>query len=189
MPSLDTHARVIGSQLSTTPFSSSTRLVRDFRFDLTGAETIVAVMVGNKSRLNGQVSTLAPSRLAAEWFLVDRWTGSRGFTLPIGPRGLYREMLTQAWLRGAQLPTDHSQIRRMTGVTPTEWRQCWPAVKPFWTVKRGRTRADDVLINETQVAIYAESKRRTVDAHGRAKNAANARWRRRIRRKKSKRSK
>ena len=29
-----------------------------------------------------------------------------GFLLPMEARGLYREMLTQAWMRGARLPND-----------------------------------------------------------------------------------
>ena len=60
---------------------------------------------------------MAAEKLLAEWFWIDRWMGSSAFGLPIEIRGLYREMLSQAWRRGARLPNDHEQIKRMTGVT------------------------------------------------------------------------
>lgn len=71
----------------------------------------------------------------AEWFWTDRWMGSDGFLLPMGPRGLYREMLTQAWLRDGRLPNDHEAIRRACGCTKAEWRRCWPRVGRFWKVE------------------------------------------------------
>jgi uncharacterized protein YdaU (DUF1376 family) len=95
---------------------------------------------------------MAASKLMAEWFWVDRWTGSRGFLLPLEARGLYREMLTQAWRRGARLPNNLEAIQRSIGVTKAEWRRCWPMVQPFWTVE------GDSLVNETQVRIYAEAR-------------------------------
>jgi len=49
-------------------------------------------------------------------------------------RGVYREMLTQAWRRGARLPNDHEAIRRAIGATVGEWRRSWPLVKKFWRV-------------------------------------------------------
>src|SRR4051794_2437569 len=94
------------------------------------------------------------NKLLAEWFWIDRWTGSSGFTLPIDARGLYREMLTQAWRRGARLPNDHDQIRRMTGVTRREWQRAWPRVERFWRVD------GDALVNDTQREIYADAKAR-----------------------------
>ena len=102
-------------------------------------------------------------RLDAEWFWTDRWVNSRGFLLPLEPRGLYREMLTAAWRRGGSLPNDPEQIRRAIGVTEAEWARCWPLVKRFWRVDGTR------LVNETQVAIYSETKERVekASAHGR----------------------
>jgi hypothetical protein len=58
--------------------------------------------------------------------------GSSAFLLPQEPRGVYREMLTQAWRRGARLPNDHEAIRRATGTTLAEWERCWPLVKDYW---------------------------------------------------------
>lgn len=113
---------------------------------------------------------MASDKLLAEWFWTDRWMGSSGFLLPIAPRGLYREMLTQAWRRGARLPNDPRAIQRACGVTPEEWEECWPAVKGYWVEE------DGFLVNLTQQQVYNE----TVELHERAvvraKAAANARW-------------
>src|SRR3954467_10029089 len=65
-------------------------------------------------------------KLLGEWFWTDRWMGSSAFLLPMEPRGVYREMLTQAWRRGARLPNDHETIRRAIGCTDSEWKRCWP---------------------------------------------------------------
>src|SRR6476660_6019088 len=99
---------------------------------------------------------MAHDKLLAEWFWTDRWMGSSAFGLPLEARGLYREMLTQAWRRGAHLPNDHEQIRRVTGVTVKEWRRTWPLVKRFWRVD------GDDLVNDTQQEIYANAHALTV---------------------------
>ena len=97
---------------------------------------------------------MGPSnKLLGEWFWTDRWIGSSAFLLPMEPRGLYREMLTQAWRRGARLPADHEMIRRATGCTEQEWLRCWPLIEPYW-------RQDgDSLVNNTQLTIYARTYR------------------------------
>lgn len=109
-------------------------------------------------------------KLLAEWFWVDRWEGSRAFLLPMEARGLYREMLTQAWRRGAQLPNNHEAIRRAIGATVPEWRRCWPLVKQFWKSEGKR------LVNDTQREVYAEALARQERASERAMKAARARW-------------
>jgi uncharacterized protein YdaU (DUF1376 family) len=98
------------------------------------------------------------SKLLAEWFWTDRWIGSSAFLLPIEPRGLYREMLTQAWRRGGRLPNDPEAIRRAVGCTTQEWRRCWPQVEKYWRVDG----AD--IVNDTQLDVWAE----TQAAHERA---------------------
>lgn len=108
-------------------------------------------------------------KLFAEWFWTDRWTGSRGHTLPMEARGLYREMLTQAWNRGAQLPNDHEEIRRITACSEKEWKRSWPKVAPFWVVQ------DELLVNLTQVAVYAEAKAAADAAYARAQAGGYAR--------------
>lgn len=113
------------------------------------------------------------NKLLAEWFWIDRWVGSSAFSLPIDARGLYREMLTQAWRRDARLPNDPDQIRRMTGVTTDEWKRCWPKVKRYWRVR------GDSLINETQLEIYAEAKGRAERASRRGLSGAQALHKRR----------
>jgi len=107
-------------------------------------------------------------KLLAEWFWIDRWIGSTGFLLPMEPRGVYREMLTQAWRRGARLPTDHETIRRAIGATMGEWRRSWPVVKKYWRVD------GDGLVNDTQLEIYAAAKKRSEKASARGKAGARA---------------
>ncbi len=96
-------------------------------------------------------STPTDQKLLAEWFWIDRWMGSSAFLLPIEPRGLYREMLTQAWRRGCRLPNDHPAIMRAVGCTLQEWKRCWPVIAKYWQVD------GDDLTNETQVVVYAEA--------------------------------
>lgn len=113
---------------------------------------------------------MASEKLFAEWFLVDRWMGSSAFGLSMEQRGLYREMLSQAWRRQARLPNDFEQIRRLTGCSLKEWRRAWPVVSRYWRVE------DDHLVNDTQRAIYAEATQRQAANKERAKQAADARW-------------
>src|SRR5262245_11707595 len=105
-------------------------------------------------------------KLTAEWFWIDRWVGSRGFLLPMEARGIYREMLTQAWRRGGQLPNDHQAIRRAIGATVGEWRRSWPLISKFWRVD------GDVMVNDTQVQVYRETVTRQERAARRARDAA-----------------
>jgi uncharacterized protein YdaU (DUF1376 family) len=107
-------------------------------------------------------------KLLAEWFWTDRWMGSSAFLLPLEARGLYREMLTQAWRRGAQLPNDPEAIRRAIGATIGEWRRAWPTVQRFWRV------SGDRLVNDTQLEIFADAKGRFERAQARAQAGAQA---------------
>jgi uncharacterized protein YdaU (DUF1376 family) len=108
-------------------------------------------------------------KLLAEWFWTDRWMGSSAFLLPIEPRGLYREMLSQAWRRGARLPADHEAIRRAVGCTLVEWNRCWPKIAGYWRVE------DDALVNDTQVAVWLEAKAIQERASSRGRAGAQAR--------------
>lgn len=99
-------------------------------------------------------------KLRGEMFWVDRWTFSSGFLLPLEARGLYREMLSQAWIRGAELPLDgdadkgfasFASIRRIVNASDDEWNRCWPLVQANWKQTGSKLR------NETQVEIFNES--------------------------------
>lgn len=96
--------------------------------------------------------------------------GSSAFILPMEARGVYREMLSQAWRRGARLPNDHEAIQRAIGCTPKEWRRAWPLIERFWQVD------GDNLINETQVEVYADAQARQDKSVKRAQAGAQARW-------------
>ena len=108
------------------------------------------------------------NKMLAEWFWTDRWMGSSAFLLPIEPRGLYREMLTQAWRRGAKLPNDHEKIRRAVGVTEAEWTRCWPLIARFWRID------GECLINDTQSEVYGDAQARAQRAHKRGVAGAQA---------------
>ena len=95
---------------------------------------------------------MARDKLLAEWFWTDRWTGSSAFLLPLEARGLYREMLSAAWRRGAKLPTDHDAIKRVVGATDEEWDRSWPKIAHYFRTKRGH------FVNETQVEIYQKTR-------------------------------
>lgn len=110
------------------------------------------------------------TKLLAEWFWTDRWMGSSAFLLPIEPRGLYREMMTQAWRRGARLPADHATIRRAVGCSMEEWDRCWPSIAKYW-------RNDgEWLVNDTQLKVWAEARLRESKASIKGKKGAAARW-------------
>jgi uncharacterized protein YdaU (DUF1376 family) len=89
------------------------------------------------------MATMTNHKLQAEWFWVDRWTRSSAFCLPQEARGVYREMLTQAWGRGARLPNDHEAIRRVTGTTAKEWAKAWPLIARYWRYAGGDLRGGD----------------------------------------------
>lgn len=110
-------------------------------------------------------------KLLAEWFWTDRWIGSSAALLPLEARGLYREMLTHAWRRGAKLPADLEAVQRLVGATPDEWARAWPLVAPYW-VETG----EGTLVNLTQVAIYNESWARRKSFVDRGVKGAQSRW-------------
>jgi uncharacterized protein YdaU (DUF1376 family) len=112
---------------------------------------------------------MATDKLLAEWFWADRWMGSSAFLLSLEARGLYREMLTQAWRRGARLPNDPEAIRRAVGATEKEWKRAWPFVVRFWRID------GDCLVNDTQLAVYADAKGRSDRASHRGLRGAQAR--------------
>lgn len=105
-------------------------------------------------------------KLLAEWFWTDRWTGSSAFSLSLEARGLYREMLTQAWRRGGRLPNDDVAIQRLVGATRSEWRRCWPIVRRYWRVSH------DSLVNDTQLEIWTKALTAQQRASDRGKKGA-----------------
>lgn len=106
----------------------------------------------------------------AEWFWTDRWDGSSAALLPLEARGLYREMLTQAWRRGARLPSNVEAIKRAVRCTDEEWARCWPLVKPYWVER------DGWLTNETQVEVWEETRKQMEARSSRGAAAARKRW-------------
>lgn len=95
--------------------------------------------------------------------------GSSAFLLPMEARGVYREMLTQAWRRGARLPNDHEAIQRAIGATRQEWKRCWPKVEKYWRVD------GDTLVCDTQLEVYKEAQGVAIRASERGLRGAQAR--------------
>lgn len=112
---------------------------------------------------------MSRDKLLAEWFWIERWDGSPAAALPLLARGLYREMLTRAWRLGGWLPNDHGAIQRLVRVTPAEWRKAWPLVSPYWREDGAR------IVNDTQLEVMAEARRRREEASEHGRRAANAR--------------
>lgn len=110
------------------------------------------------------------NKLLAEWFWTDRWMGSSAFLLPLEPRGLYREMLTQAWRRGGRLPSDHEAIRRAVGCTGAEWRRCWPQIERYWRLDGGD------YVNDTQLDVLTETVAAMERNIERGRKGGRARW-------------
>lgn len=110
-------------------------------------------------------------KLLGEMFWTDRWTGSSAFLLPLEVRGLYREMLTQAWRRGARLPADPAAIKRAVAATDDEFARTWPYVARYWHEAPG-----GVLVNDTQVQIYEITHDRIFRASARGTKGARVRW-------------
>jgi uncharacterized protein YdaU (DUF1376 family) len=106
-----------------------------------------------------------------ECFWTDRWRASRAFLLPLEPRGLYRELLTAAWSKGAELPTDPAQIRSLVVVTEEEWDRTWAHIAPYWQEINGR------LVNPQQQQIYHDAQARLARASAAGRQAAFRRWR------------
>jgi uncharacterized protein YdaU (DUF1376 family) len=96
--------------------------------------------------------------------------GSSAFLLPIEPRGLYREMLSQSWRRGARLPNDHGAIQRAVGCSVEEWARAWPQIERYWRVE------GDSLVNDTQLEVYGEAMARYEAASARGRKGAAAMW-------------
>jgi uncharacterized protein YdaU (DUF1376 family) len=93
--------------------------------------------------------------LTGEFFCVDRWIQSQAFGMSIEARGLYREMLSRAWLNGGWLPNDHAAIRRLIGASELEWKRCWPLIEHYWRID-----AAGRLVNDVQVTLYEAAKTR-----------------------------
>lgn len=115
----------------------------------------------------------SPDKLLAEWFWIERWDGSPAAGLPLLARGLYREMLTRAWRLGGWLPNDHEAIQRLVRVTAKEWAAAWPKVMGYWREAAGDPTK---LVNDTQLEVMEEARRRREEASEHGRKGARARF-------------
>ena len=107
-------------------------------------------------------------KMRAEWFWADRWLLSSARMLPMEARGLYREMLTAAWLQGARLPANPEAIQIATGCPESVWGRCWPLIRRYWA------EGDGFIWNDTQVEVYRECQRQRQAAIERARKGGTA---------------
>jgi len=108
-------------------------------------------------------------KMLAEWFWIERWEGSAAALLPMEAQGIYRAMLSHAWRRGACLPADLEEVQLLIRCRTKEWRRSWPLVAPYWKER------DGVLVNETQLEVYADALEKRDRARARAQAGAQAR--------------
>lgn len=58
------------------------------------------------------------------WFPSSFLSSTRGWS--VTARGIYRELLDSQWESSNGLPANATDLQRMIGATPSEWR-CWPS--------------------------------------------------------------
>jgi hypothetical protein len=114
---------------------------------------------------------MAQARLLAEWFWTDRWERSQAALLPLEARGLYRELLSRAWARGARLPNHPPSLQRLVGASDAEWLNSWRFVEPYWHPDA----SGHYLVNDTQLEIYAEAQAMAERASERGRRGGIAR--------------
>lgn len=106
--------------------------------------------------------------LLAEWFWTDRWIRSSAASLPLESRGLFREMLTQAWALGGYITSDLERVRLTCRVKESEWNRAWPDIAGYWNL----TDDGKYLYNRFQLSVYEEARGR----HEAKARAGRARW-------------
>lgn len=93
--------------------------------------------------------------LPGELRYTSNWRGSPLQMLPLAARGLYSEMLTQAWATRARLAqTDEDEIMRLIRATPAEWEGGWPRIRHYWATATDPTTGAEVLVNKKQLEVY-----------------------------------
>lgn len=104
-----------------------------------------------------------------KWFPA-RWQASRKVQrMTLAERGLYREMLDEAWNKGP-LPDDPAQIADMLALDLDEVMACWPGVRRAWVETEGGITSPFQEEIRDQVAAYQSRQ----SAAGRASAAARA---------------
>jgi len=93
--------------------------------------------------------------LPGELRYTSNWRGSPLQMLPLGARGLYSEMLTQAWAtRGRLEMTSEDEIMRLVRAMPEEWALAWPRIRHYWVAIVDPATGAEVLANRKQLEVY-----------------------------------
>lgn len=93
--------------------------------------------------------------LPGELRYTSNWRGSPLQMLPLGSRGLYSEMLTQAWAtRGRLEMTAEDEIMRLVRAMPEEWAVAWPRIRHYWSAVADPETGAEVLVNRKQLEVY-----------------------------------
>lgn len=120
--------------------------------------------------------------LPGELRYTSNWRGSPLQMLPLAARGLYSEMLTQAWSNRARLAqTDEEEIMRLVRATPAEWESAWPRIRHYWAKATDPATGAEILVNRKQLEVYvgALRSREVTLARNRKANLASVESRKR----------
>lgn len=102
----------------------------------------------------GHGEDLLPGEL--RW--TDEWLTSDLQMLSLEARGLFSEMLTQAWREKARLRrTEGDALMRLVRATPEEWERTWPIVTRYWKEATDPATGQPVLVNKNQLRFYLRS--------------------------------
>lgn len=83
--------------------------------------------------------------------------------------GAYFLLIMHAWTHGGRLPLDPERLRRITGMTPKEWKSSWPVLAEFFT-------SDEIGYRHKRIDAELA---RAADITEKRRAAANASWEKR----------
>ena len=113
--------------------------------------------------------------LPDEYRATSDWCGCKLQTAPLAARGLYSEMLTQAWAARGRLPvTEEDEIMRLVRAIPEEWALAWPKVRNCFVAATDPRTGAGVLVNRRQLKVYLDALRSREATLTRNRNAARA---------------
>lgn len=113
--------------------------------------------------------------LPGELRWTRNWRGSPLQMMSLAARGLYSEMLTQAWASRARLvSTGEEEIMRLVRAMPDEWAVAWPKVRHYWVAATDPRTQAEILVNRKQLEVYVGALRNREITLARNRKAARA---------------
>lgn len=115
-----------------------------------------------------------PNELHTMPLKVEKLLSSRNVRmLKLDEFGAYMWLLCEAWLEGGRLPADHEELKRTLNCSEEQWKRVEKFVisKFFHPSEDGK-----FLVNETQIAVFAEVVSDIETKKARGFKGADARW-------------